>query len=179
MNSGSDWNTSILQVNYCNFFTHFAPKKYHEVWQSWNDTKEMKELSRFMPTEKGRTLKSKPTGVRQESIEPSVKPGLVWEQFSLGPEFLTLFYLFWEILNSKICSLNFGLNILFTAQWSSIYQSFRKPVQTLQLLNDWQQVWQEKLSFCLPKGSGLYVIVPSWHLHPTTFLPKYYIRTTA
>lgn len=85
-------HTSILQVNYCNFFTHFAPEKYHEVWQSWNDTKEMKELSRFMPTEKGRTLKSKPTGVRQESTEPSVKPGLVLEQFSLGPEFLTLFY---------------------------------------------------------------------------------------
>lgn len=69
-----------------------------------------------MPTEKGRTLKSKPTGVRQESIEPSVKPGLVLEQFSLGPEFLTLFYLLWEILKPKICSLNFGLNILFTAQ---------------------------------------------------------------
>lgn len=114
-------HTSCLQVNYYNFFTHFSLEKYHEVWQSWNDTKEVKDLSRFMPTEKGRTLKSKPTGVRQESIEPSVKPGLVLEQFSLGPEFLTLSYLFWEILKSKICSLNFGLNIFFTAQGSSIY----------------------------------------------------------
>lgn len=134
-------------------------------WKNFQDSCQCK---------RGRTPKSKLIGMRHESSEPSMKPGLVLEKSSLWPEFFIL-YLFWKILKCKICSLNFGLNILFTVQWSSIYQSFRKQVQPLQMLSYWH-ICQWKLF--LTEGRGPYVIVPLWHLHPRNLLPKYYRSIT-
>lgn len=96
---------------------------------------------------------------------PSVKPGMVLELSSLGPCTESLYFLF--ILG------NLQVWNMFPQFWA------KHPVRSPALWEECSdcpgsegltRVQQQKFSFCLSEGSGPYMTVPWWCLHPWTLL---------
>lgn len=96
---------------------------------------------------------------------PSMKPGMVLELSSLGPE--SLYFVF--ILG------NLQVWNMFSQFWAK--HSVRSPALCEKRSDcpgseGLTRVQQQKFSFCLSEGSGPYMVVLRWCFHPWTLLPQ-------